>query len=499
MKKVFIFLGIIVGMVAFPAGADIVHVPGDYPTIQQGIDVCTEGDTVMVADGVYTENLNIGTPISLIGQNRDGTIVDGNFSGDVIFVETGYVNIRNLTVRNSGDDFEDAGIEIAVADNCEIEYCRVEDNYAGLSLYSSSHCVIARCLFITNYNGIVFRESYSGPISDNLSNQITNCIVTDNSEYGIIFEHTGGTYHNSNLVAGNRILLNPVGISTIMSRDNQFIFNSISENTGYGAAHAMCMGGGENNQFHHNNFISNHGGLNQASDVGGGVDYWYCTEACQGNFWSDYTGPDNNGDGIGDTPYAVDGDESQDIYPLMVGLSSTIRGYVSDGLEPIEGVHVTAYDTGIEDYTDPSGLFELSGLGAGMYDILFSHPMFADTSVVGVPATLGQITDMMVVMEVQVSADDDPINKPGEFVLAQNYPNPFNARTTIEYNLPFTAVVVVEVFDILGNKIEILIDRTQSPGKHRIVWKAEGIPSGIYFYRIESGEYSLTRRMILLK
>jgi flagellar hook assembly protein FlgD len=88
---------------------------------------------------------------------------------------------------------------------------------------------------------------------------------------------------------------------------------------------------------------------------------------------------------------------------------------------------------------------------------------------------------------------------PNTFSLSQNYPNPFNASTTIKYSLPEEAEVTIEIYDILGRRIETLIAGKQPAGSHSVVWEAKNVPSGVYFYRIEAGEYSQTQKCVLLK
>ncbi len=88
---------------------------------------------------------------------------------------------------------------------------------------------------------------------------------------------------------------------------------------------------------------------------------------------------------------------------------------------------------------------------------------------------------------------------PNTFNIAQNYPNPFNARTTIEYNLPLDTRVTLDIFDILGRKIETLVNGNQSSGAHAVVWNADKVASGLYFYRIQAGEMSEIKQMTLLK
>jgi hypothetical protein len=285
----------------------------------------------------------------------------------------------------------------------------------------------------------------------------------------------------------------------IMSQTNDIAFNDIESNSGYGIALGMCIGRGDSNTFHHNNFISNNGGLVQAADAGGGIDYWYSDLYGEGNHWSDYTGPDNNGDGIGDEPYYIDGDESQDLYPLMERLFATTQGGVSDGFEPIENVHVQAIGTEIEDYTGYDGIYILEGLGAGNYDISFSHPVYRDTIILSAPSMPGHTTALDIVMSIETDTDGEDTPIPDDYVLFQNYPNPFNATTSIKYNLPVASYVTIEVYDLLGRKVETLVKSEQPAGYHQVTWNADDASSGMYFYRIQAEEYAETRKMVLLK
>ena len=88
---------------------------------------------------------------------------------------------------------------------------------------------------------------------------------------------------------------------------------------------------------------------------------------------------------------------------------------------------------------------------------------------------------------------------PKEYSLAQNYPNPFNPMTTIEYSLPKTSKVRVDVYNVLGQVVEVLVDVEQEPGRYRVRWDGVNAASGVYFYRLTANEYSMTRRMVLMK
>jgi len=88
---------------------------------------------------------------------------------------------------------------------------------------------------------------------------------------------------------------------------------------------------------------------------------------------------------------------------------------------------------------------------------------------------------------------------PVSYSLEQNYPNPFNPTTHIKYGLPYAGEVLVEVYNLLGQKIVTLFDSYQSAGYHVLEFDASNLPSGIYFYRIQSKEFQSIKKMMLIK
>jgi len=89
--------------------------------------------------------------------------------------------------------------------------------------------------------------------------------------------------------------------------------------------------------------------------------------------------------------------------------------------------------------------------------------------------------------------------KPAMLVLLQNHPNPFNAATTISYDLPKPSTVTLDIHDILGRNVETLINQYQPAGYHQVIWKADDFSSGVYFYKLQAGDYIETKKMVLLK
>lgn len=121
--------------------------------------------------------------------------------------------------------------------------------------------------------------------------------------------------------------------------------------------------------------------------------------------------------------------------------------------------------------------------GTGNFDVT------ANALVKGVMDYMGIVTD---VPEVAAAI-------PEEFKLYQNFPNPFNPTTVISFQLPVISNVSIKVFDVLGNEVATLVDEEKSAGIHQVNFNFKGLSSGIYFYRIKSGNYSETKKMIFQK
>jgi hypothetical protein len=93
---------------------------------------------------------------------------------------------------------------------------------------------------------------------------------------------------------------------------------------------------------------------------------------------------------------------------------------------------------------------------------------------------------------------------PSSFKLYQNYPNPFNPVTKIRFDIPPSKgargmTARLSIYDILGKEIEVLVNQQLQSGSYKIEWNASNYPSGVYFYRIKTGDYSNTKKMVLIK
>lgn len=88
---------------------------------------------------------------------------------------------------------------------------------------------------------------------------------------------------------------------------------------------------------------------------------------------------------------------------------------------------------------------------------------------------------------------------PAEYLLLQNYPNPFNPSTVISYQIPITGMVQLKVYDLLGQEIKTLVNEEKAPGNYEVAFNGNDLSSGMYFYKLSAGNYSQTKKMMLVK
>ena len=93
----------------------------------------------------------------------------------------------------------------------------------------------------------------------------------------------------------------------------------------------------------------------------------------------------------------------------------------------------------------------------------------------------------------------DYIQNPIKFALFQNYPNPFNPCTKISWQSPVSSRQTLKVYDILGNEVTTLVDKEMEAGFHSVDFNASELPSGVYLYRLLSGSFVETKKMLLLR
>ena len=334
-----------------PVNADskMIVVPDDYPTIAAAIGNATDGDTIFVKKGTYNtlnESLQINKPIQLIGEDRDTTIIDGNHAGNIVEVTANNVEISGFTIQNSGS--RETGIQVKTCKGSRITNNVIKNNFGGLVLDHCSNILISENkiqsnfgtpnIFISNSSYVTFSKNY---VANNAGEALVvyhcsdstvaeNQIVTNGFSNGAL--GLGAVVSNSRgiTVSMNNITGNAQGLGLVEShannifrnyvRSNSFGIglstgttdNSIYENNIQSNNHGIDVHEASNNRVYHNNFTSN--------TVQ--ISFWLSTEiniwdnGDVGNYWSDYNGTDANGDGIGDSQYVINANNT-DRYPLM--------------------------------------------------------------------------------------------------------------------------------------------------------------------------------------
>jgi parallel beta-helix repeat protein len=266
-----------------------------YTSIQQAIDNATEHSTILISTGFYTEHLKINKSITLVGENRHTTIIDGSNSGTILHIMADNVSISELTAERPGC-------------TCEGSYgTLIEDNHSNINLTDNEmitdsvgiNATSAHDIIIANNN---FSQDYVSSMS--ISNS-SNILIISNNMTG--FMQGVEIWDSENITFSNNILQN--------SSEGVFLINT-SRSTLYGNQFLLDSFGislhhSNNNLIYNNNF--NQARLQDVSSQGS-TNLW--DNGAQGNFWENYTGADANADGLGDTPYVIDANNT-DNHPLM--------------------------------------------------------------------------------------------------------------------------------------------------------------------------------------
>ncbi|GEM_PF-2008450 len=122
-------------------------------------------------------------------------------------------------------------------------------------------------------------------------------------------------------------------------------------------------------------------------------------------------------------------------------------------------------------------------------------------TIVGVAEKGGEVHLFLLKRSEPTDVGEEAESKqlPEEFRLLQNYPNPFNPSTTIKFQTPTPGFVSLKVFDVLGREVARLVNSEMKPGSHSVEWNALNVPSGVYFYRLQAGSFSETKKLVLLR
>jgi hypothetical protein len=159
----------------------------------------------------------------------------------------------------------------------------------------------------------------------------------------------------------------------------------------------------------------------------------------------------------------------------VLGNQIKSKSFDADGLVLLQ--YTLSENIGVSSYFQSEGNF----WGSTLEGCIINGVLYGDTSTV-------------IVGINQVSSE-----VPEKFSLSQNYPNPFNPATNLKFEIPRAGFTKLTVFDILGKEVQILLDEQLYPGIYEIDFDGSSLPSGVYYYKLESGSFTETKKMILLK
>jgi len=298
---------------------------GNYTKIQDAIDNASDGDTVFVYNSTYFENLFLEKSICLVGEDRNNTIIyPRNLSeNSIIYIAANNCTIDGFSIRN--EDFQEDSIGIFINSSGNkingniitrskhgIYLKDITNNghtYVGNNISNNeiSNCTYGIYLYANAEKNVI----YNNDIIDNLEGiDLYYCVNTSvignyvysNTVYGIYISINS----DGNIILRNVCIENRYGIRFKGVNFNEIYLNRLERNEL--GLYSCC--GSSNNIIYKNTCIDNE---KHASDAF--LNKW--DNGIIGNYWDDYNGTDNDGDGIGDTPYPIPNGNNEDRYPLM--------------------------------------------------------------------------------------------------------------------------------------------------------------------------------------
>jgi hypothetical protein len=432
------------------------------------------------------------------------------YRGGGIYCDNSYLNIENNNIGNNAGGNYGGGIYCNNSDPI-IKYNSIKGNSSGSSgggicCHFSSPTIFSNNISdnsVGSSGGGIFCGFYSNPI------------IVNNSIDGNLANFEGGgikcTLLSTATIRHNEILENIAvqggGIAIVVGSDERF---EVSDNIIYNNVANIANGGGIYCEISAPIFFNNKIINNTANGFGGGICSYHsnlliindiisrniANMSGGGVYFSNLSTNIINSILWADSAF-IEGDEiflSGD--SLIVNYCNIQGGWPGQGNINIDPL-----------FRDPdNGDFHLMSIACG--DSADSPCIDA-----GDPAILDSLLDCSWGLggprsdmgaygggdSLITGIFDNIPSLPERIMLLQNYPNPFNASTTISYSLPTPTDVTLDVYDILGRKVQTIDHGIQPAGSHSLIWDADGFSSGVYFYKVTAGDFEESNQMTLIK
>ena len=501
-------------------------------TIQHAAETLVAGDSVYVRTGIYNEHVYINNEgnttdgyIVFSGYPNEAPVVDGTGvteSQNGITVDKSYIKLIGLEIRNWNDN----GIWVERAGHIEISNCEIYNVANGIGMVEGVHDFVLNRVEMHHFDLYGFDASPYG--TDCYNGTFNDCIA-----------HTGRD-HNQNVD----------GFAIGHGTQHDFTFNrceaydvydgfDVGENEGSGDVNILLNRCSSHDCWNDGYKLTGHGTLinclgynNSNANVGiywdvnaGSASLYNCTfyDTEVFNVWVEnsndalqmYNCILAGGDNIGlafdqrnvntyqgdynlfqndnaDRTITVGYEDEFSLNQIESGAWTTYSGQDANSLvcysaedifvDPLNfDLHLLETSNAINHGTNigaPSDDYDGNprprgdGYDIGAYEYQGSVGVFGNERITAVPKTYG---------------------------LSQNFPNPFNPITKINYYLPKSCYVSIKVFNVLGEEINILVDSIKNSGQHQVVWNVSDLSSGLYFYRMEAGEFKKVKKLIIQK
>jgi hypothetical protein len=475
MIKRMIILFVFIFAVNTAVMANIINVPDNQSTIQEGINTAVNGDTVLAAPGRYYENIN--------------------FNGKNIVVASHYIlnndpSFINSTIIDGSDPLHSDTASCVLIVSGENTSAILE----GFTLTGGNGTIWLDTHLNQSYRegGGILIELSSPTIKHNfiIGNNATNRSGVVSAGGGGVRCGDGNPLIISNIIKGNKgrygagIVMN---FSTGVIKNNIIVENSGGED--YGGSGIWSYASGvtiiENNTIVGN---SSSGSGQYGAGQGGGMLIWSTSiTGCNNIVW-------DNTQSSGGQISLLGGASANITYSDIKGGWSG-AGNINQDPMFADGNYILSDTSVCVDGGNPDSIYydPEDSLNSGFAQYPSKGELRNDMGAYGGPSS-----SILPGIVTSINTKNDLI-VPKDNILYQNHPNPFNPVTTISYEIPKKSKVILKVYDILGREVAELVNDLKEAGRYNIQFNGGNLASGVYLFMIKAGEFVAQKKMLLMK